>query len=84
MSDDIYDPANPEAAIRQLAFQLWEAAGYPEGRNEEFWYAAQRQLGRTGDRTQTGESVGIAPGPAGEEQTLDQDNLINNVSNLGP
>ena len=34
-------------------------------------------------RRQDGTSKGIAPGPAGEEQTDDQDNLNNNVSNVG-
>jgi hypothetical protein len=34
-------------------------------------------------RSQHGESKPIGPGPAGETQTDDQDNLNNNVSNLG-
>lgn len=28
----------------RLAFQLWERAGSPMGREEEFWIAAEQQL----------------------------------------
>jgi DUF2934 family protein len=31
-------------AIRERAHQLWEAAGKPEGRGEDFWYEAERQI----------------------------------------
>ncbi len=31
-------------AIAKLAYQLWENAGRPEGRAEEFWYEAERHL----------------------------------------
>lgn len=34
--------------IRQRAHELWEAAGRPEGREQEFWYQAEREL-KTGD-----------------------------------
>jgi hypothetical protein len=30
--------------VRSLAYQLWEAEGRPDGRQDEFWYAARRQL----------------------------------------
>jgi len=30
--------------IRQRAHQLWEAAGRPEGREQEFWFEAEREL----------------------------------------
>ncbi len=30
--------------IRARAHQLWERAGNPEGRDEEFWHDAQREL----------------------------------------
>jgi hypothetical protein len=36
------DPA--EEQIRDHAYRLWEAAGKPADREEEFWYEAQRQL----------------------------------------
>jgi hypothetical protein len=81
--------ADREDAIRRRAHQLWEAAGRPDGRAEEFWFAATGEAGGTSDklastpREQKGRSKGIAPGPSGMEQTDDQDNLNNNVSTVG-
>lgn len=34
----------PEEHIRTLAYRLWDEAGRPEGRSNEFWNEAQRQL----------------------------------------
>lgn len=39
------EPANTEEAIAVEAYHLWQAAGSPEGRDEEFWLAAARNLG---------------------------------------
>jgi hypothetical protein len=33
-----------EEQIRDRAYDLWEAAGKPADREDEFWYEAQRQL----------------------------------------
>ncbi|WFU44999.1 DUF2934 domain-containing protein [Bradyrhizobium sp. CB82] len=33
-----------EDDIRARAYKLWEAAGRPEGRGDEFWKEAERQL----------------------------------------
>ncbi|MEK9284602.1 MULTISPECIES: DUF2934 domain-containing protein [unclassified Bradyrhizobium] len=33
-----------EEQIRKRAFELWELAGKPEGREDEFWRQAQREL----------------------------------------
>ena len=33
-----------EDKIRDRAFQLWDRAGQPEGREQEFWYDAEREL----------------------------------------
>ena len=33
-----------EEQIRTLAFYLWEQDGGPEGRSEEYWEKARRQL----------------------------------------
>ncbi len=30
--------------IRQRAYELWEAAGCPEDREQEFWHEAEREL----------------------------------------
>ena len=34
-----------EEAIRRRAYELWEHAGGPEGRSDEFWHAARLELG---------------------------------------
>jgi Protein of unknown function (DUF2934) len=34
-----------EEAIRRRAYELWEHAGMPEGRSDEFWHAARLELG---------------------------------------
>ena len=34
-----------EEAVRRRAYELWEQAGQPEGRSEEFWFAAIAELG---------------------------------------
>jgi hypothetical protein len=37
--------SNPtDDQIRTRAHQLWEIAGKPEGRNDEFWHEAEREL----------------------------------------
>jgi hypothetical protein len=33
-----------EERIRIRAHQLWEIAGRPEGREQEFWHEAEREL----------------------------------------
>jgi hypothetical protein len=33
-----------EEQIRSRAFELWEQAGKPDGRAEEFWHLAERDL----------------------------------------
>jgi hypothetical protein len=52
-----------EHVIRRRAYELWEQAGCPEGRNEEFWHAARAEI--------EGEGAGNAPveelGPPIEE-----------------
>ncbi|KQT24837.1 hypothetical protein ASG57_22655 [Bradyrhizobium sp. Leaf396] len=41
-----------EQEIRERAHQLWEQAGKPEGREEEFWHAAEQDL-RNEDKSNT-------------------------------
>lgn len=42
-------PNLDEQKIRDRAFQLWDAAGQPEGREQEFWYAAELELAENGE-----------------------------------
>jgi hypothetical protein len=60
-----------EEQIRTLAFYLWEQDGSPDGRADEYWEKARRQLGlentsqdttRTAD-TANGEAAGIGVEP---------------------
>ena len=37
-------PNPTEEQIRNRAHQLWEVAGRPEGREDEFWHEAEREL----------------------------------------
>ena len=39
--DDAGNAANHEHSIRERAFFLWQEAGSPEGREEEFWHQAR-------------------------------------------
>jgi hypothetical protein len=36
-----------EDQIRTRAYQLWKAAGKPKGREDEFWYQAEREFVRS-------------------------------------
>jgi hypothetical protein len=36
-----------EEHIRSYAHELWEQAGRPDGRQDEFWHQAERELKRT-------------------------------------
>ena len=33
-----------EEMVRRLAYQLWENAGCPAGRGDDFWFAAEAQI----------------------------------------
>ena len=35
---------NSEEQVRRRAYELWEKAGQPEGRGEEFWHQAAAEL----------------------------------------
>jgi hypothetical protein len=41
-----------EEELRSLAYRLWERAGCPDGRADEFWDQARLQLGSEGSPTQ--------------------------------
>ncbi len=61
-----------EETVRQLAHQLWESAGCPEGRQDEFWYAAERDLA----------AAHQAPGEPADPHPADED--ASNVYNPAP
>lgn len=56
--------SDTEQRIRERAFQLWEQAGCPHARSEEFWFAARQEI--DSDQPQAG-PAGVqddAPGGA--------------------
>lgn len=38
-----------EAEIRDRAYALWQEEGSPEGREQEFWHRAERELAEQAD-----------------------------------
>ena len=44
-------PKPPEEEVRKRAKQLWEEHGKPEGRDDEFWHTAERELQGVQDRS---------------------------------
>ena len=38
-----------EDQVRQRAYYLWEQAGQPDGRNEEFWHMALAEISQASD-----------------------------------
>ena len=53
MSDD-------ERDVRERAYRLWEQAGHPAGRSEEFWFLAQREI-YGGAATSDGPEAALPP-----------------------
>ena len=55
-----------EEEIRIRAHQLWEQAGRPEGREDEFWHQAEKELlnegGEQGDRKGNFDTPDVLPG----------------------
>jgi hypothetical protein len=41
--------ADQDDQVRDLAYRLWEDAGRPENRRDEFWYEARQRLARSGE-----------------------------------
>jgi hypothetical protein len=46
------DTQTTEEELRSLAYRLWEEAGCPDGRADEFWKQARLQLCPEGSPTQ--------------------------------
>lgn len=49
--------------IRDRAFQLWDRAGQPDGREEEFWYEAEKELAGEGQTDISKENAEIDTPP---------------------
>jgi hypothetical protein len=44
MKTTFQDREDSTSEIRELAFLLWEEAGCPAGRDQEFWLKAEEQI----------------------------------------
>ena len=51
-------PEPTELEITERAFELWERAGRPEGRQDEFWCQAEHEL-----RNVDASSIALIPEP---------------------
>lgn len=50
--------------IRDRAFQLWDRAGQPDGREQEFWFDAERELAEEDDVDTSEEAAKLDLPPA--------------------
>jgi hypothetical protein len=60
------DNTSKDEEIRRKAYELWEEAGSPEGRSEEFWEEARAAVGDDAEPVSSDQSD---TGPAGEALT---------------
>ena len=53
--------------VRDRAYQLWDRAGQPEGRDQEFWFDAERELAEEDevDTSAVNSEVGLPPTMSG-------------------
>lgn len=54
-------PEIRQEAIRTLAVSLWEADGRPEGRDLDYWLAAERALSQQAETAPASEAAATTP-----------------------
>lgn len=52
-----------EAKVRDRAYELWEMAGSPDGRDWEFWHQAEQELSENGDEDMSEQAATIRQPP---------------------
>jgi hypothetical protein len=52
----------PESDIRIQAYELWLAAGSPEGQDDDFWHEARARLKNPSENRETGMGDEVAEG----------------------
>ena len=52
-----------DEVIRDLAYALWVEAGSPEGNDQHFWHAAEKQLGEDSDLDTSETASTVTPIP---------------------
>ena len=50
-----------EQMIREQAYELWEQAGRPDGRSDEFWFAARTEFERGEEKGEENLSAHVPP-----------------------
>lgn len=55
-----------EHQIRERAYNIWEAEGYPHGRAEDHWHRAAREVAETGADAAPAEAGAAVNGAAAE------------------
>jgi hypothetical protein len=53
--------AMDEANVSRVAYQLWENAGRPAGRDLEFWLEAEARVRATSERASVAQKAEVAP-----------------------
>jgi hypothetical protein len=53
----------PDEMIRKRAHELWEKAGMPHGRSDEFWFAARAEFESEAPPAEKREAVAPVPAP---------------------
>ncbi|MDA8253861.1 MAG: DUF2934 domain-containing protein [Rhodospirillales bacterium] len=92
--------SDTEQRIRERAYQLWQQAGCPDGRSEEFWSAARRELlgdeptamgpaedaasSRPGDRPARERVGAVGQAPRSIEATAPQDGPVQPEADEAP
>jgi hypothetical protein len=64
--------------IRQRAYELWQLAGRPEDREDEFWYEAEREL-QNSDSTDYPDERSGAFTEQDSRDSIGRGPLINNI-----
>ena len=50
-----------EQMIREQAYELWDHAGRPDGRSDEFWFAARAEFEREEETREGNPSAHVPP-----------------------
>ena len=73
-----------ERMIRERAYELWDRAGRPNGRSDEFWFAARYELERREETGDTQPPVRLPAEPPRQESAADWRVAASPASRQGP
>jgi hypothetical protein len=68
MNKTIEQTGADESYVSRLAYELWENAGRPAGRDLEFWLAAEAKVHATAQRPTASASVEATPAVAAQQK----------------